>query len=282
MTFLEAMWTNPLLISTLLAGIAASIVSGVVGSYVIVKRIVFVTGSIAHSILGGIGFSVWLHRVHGVTWLTPLHGALVAAIISALAIGWIHLHYRQREDTVIAALWSIGMATGIVFIQQTPGSGTELSNFLVGNILWISQSDLLLLWALDALILITVIALHKRFLVICFDEDEAQLQGVNVQRLYLLLLMLIAVSIVLLIQIMGIVLVITMLCIPPTIANLFINRLSRIMMLAVAVSAVLNLSGTVFAFYLDWPPGATIALLAGAAYLFCLRIKQAPVRHKIQ
>ena len=270
MIFLEALWSNPLLFASLMAGLAASVVSGVIGSYVVVKRIVFVSGSIAHSILGGIGFSIWLQRVHGVTWLSPFYGALIAGILTAFAIGYIHLHYRQREDTVIAALWSVGMAAGIVFIQQTPGSGADLSNLLVGNILWVSQHDLTLLAALDLVILGVVFAFHKRFLAICFDENEAQLQGLPVQELYLLLLVLIAISVVLLVQVVGIVLVITLLCIPPTIANLFLTRLSRIMMAAVLICAGLNLGGTMAAFYLDWPPGATIALLAGLAYLLAL------------
>lgn len=274
MSFFELAWTNPIILSSLLAGLAASIVSGVIGSYVVVKRIVFVSGSIAHAVLGGLGCAVWLQRSKGIEWISPVHGALVAALLTAIAIAWIRLYYRQREDTVIAALWSIGMATGIVFIQQTPGSGTELNNFLVGNILWVSHSDLAWLWALDMFILALVFALHKRFLAICFDEDQAQLQGVPVKGLYFLLLILIAISVVLLVEVVGIVLVITMLTIPPTIANLFLNRLSRIMIAAVAIAAVLNTSGTIIAFHLDWPPGATIALLAGASYLSCLAIKE--------
>src|SRR5690348_10874400 len=109
-SFLEALSTNPLLLAALFAGFAASIVSGIIGSYVVVKRIVFIGGSISHSVLSGIGLCIWLERAKGVEWASPLLGALAAAILSALLIGWIHLHYRQREDSVIAALWSIGMA----------------------------------------------------------------------------------------------------------------------------------------------------------------------------
>ncbi len=266
MSFLEALQSNPLLQSALLAGLFSSIVSGVIGSYVVIKRIVFIGGSIAHSVLGGIGLSLWLSRVHGFSWLSPMLGALLAAIFSALLIGWIHLYYRQREDSVIAALWSVGMATGIIFISQTPGYNVELSNFLIGNILWVSSSDLQILALLDFIILLAVLCFHKQFHALCFDEDQARLEGIKVNTLYLLLLILIAISVVLLIQVVGIILVITMLTIPPTIANLITNRLSLMMTLAVGISFLFSFGGIASAYALDWPAGATIALLAGLSY----------------
>lgn len=272
LSFFEAIQSNPLLLSAVIAGLLASVVSGIIGSYVVVKRIVFISGGISHSILGGIGLCLWLERTKGIAWATPLLGALAAAIFSALVIGWIHLHYRQREDSVIAALWSIGMAAGILFISQTPGFNVELTNFLIGNILWVTPTDLMILASLDIFILATVFCLHKRFLALCFDEEQAQLQGVPVNSLYLLLLVLIAISIVLLIQVVGIILVMTMLTIPAAIANLFTVRLSRMMMIAVALSSGFALSGTAAAYHLDWPGGATIALTAGLAYVVSLGI----------
>jgi zinc transport system permease protein len=270
LSFFEALQTNPLLLSGILAGLLASVVSGIIGSYVVVKRIVFISGGISHSVLGGIGFCLWLHRAKGITWVSPLLGALAAAIISSLIIGWIHLNYRQREDSVIAALWSIGMATGVLFISQTPGFNVELTNYLIGNILWVSPNDLMILGLLDILILGTVLCLHKRFLAICFDEDQAQLQGVPVNALYLLLLVLTAISIVLLIQVVGIILVMTMLTIPAAIANLFTVRLSRMMMIAMFLSGFFTIFGTAAAFHFDWPGGATIAMVAGVAYVASL------------
>lgn len=270
MTFLEALFANPLLQTALLAGIVASIASGIVGSYVVVKRIVFISGSIAHSVLGGMGFCLWLRRTQGIEWATPLNGALIAAIISALLIGWIHQRFRQREDSVIATLWSVGMAIGVLFISQTPGFNVELMSFLLGNILWVSHSDVLMLIILDLWVLVTVFLFHKKFLAICFDEEQAYLQGVPVQGLYFLLLTLIAVSVVLLIQVVGIILAITMLTLPPTIAGLVTKRLSSIMTLAIILSSLFCLFGTAFSYYLDWPTGATIALVAGFVYLFSL------------
>ena len=268
--FFEALRENPLLFYAVLAGFAASIVSGIIGSYVVVKRIVFISGSISHSVLSGIGLCLWLERSRGIAWITPLYGALAAGVISALIIGWIHLNYREREDSVIAALWSIGMAVGVLFISQTPGYSVELTNFLVGNILWVSPSDLYVLFFLDLAIVIIVLCLHKRFLAICFDEEQARLQGVKVNQLYLLLLVLAAVTIVLLIQVVGIILVMTMLAIPAAIANLFTSRLSSMICIAVVLSASFCFFGTLAAYHLDWPAGATIALLAGLVYVFSM------------
>ena len=273
--FIEALYSNPLLLSAVIAGLLASVVSGIIGSYVVVKRIVFISGGISHSVLGGIGFCLWLERAKGFSWATPLLGALAAAIGSALIIGWIHINWRQREDSVIAALWSVGMAAGILFISQTPGFNVELTNFLIGNILWVSKADLMILGLLDLTILVTVFCMHKRFLAICFDEEEARLQGLHVNALYLLLLVLTAITIVLLIQVVGIILVMTMLTIPAAIANVFTSKLSRMMIIAVVLSSLFSLFGTALAFHLDWPGGATIALLAGIGYLLAMWLSPA-------
>lgn len=274
-SFFEALQTNPLLLSAVIAGMASAVVSGIIGSYVVVKRIVFISGSISHSVLGGIGFSLWLERAKGIDWLSPLEGALIAGILSALIIGWIHLYYRQREDSVIAALWSIGMAVGILFISQTPGFNVELTNFLIGNILWVTPTDLYILLALDIFVVLCVACLHKRFLAICFDEEQAQLQGLNVKGLYLLLLILTAVTIVLLIQVVGIILVMTMLTIPAAIGNLFTSRLSIVMLFAILIGAAFCVGGTALAYHVDWPGGATIALVAGVAYIGTLGLRKA-------
>lgn len=278
MGFIEAVQMNPLLLYAILAGMIASVVSGIIGSYVVVKRIVFISGSISHSVLGGIGLCLWLERAKGITWASPLYGALAAAIISALVIGWIRLNYKQREDTIIATLWSLGMAIGVLFISQTPGFNVELTNFLVGNILWVTPQDLILLSILDVIVIVTVLCLHKQFLALCFDEEQAMLQGVPVRSLYLLLLVLIAVSIVLLIQVVGVILVMTMLTIPAAIANLLTSRLSLMMIIGILISEIFCFAGLTTSFYLDWPVGATIALVAGIGYLIALAVLPKP-RH---
>lgn len=279
LSFFEALLINPLLLAALFAGFAASIVSGIVGSYVVVKRIVFIAGSISHAVLSGIGCCIWLERTQGISWASPLYGALVAACLSALILGWIHLYFREREDSAISALWSIGMAVGVLFISQTPGFNVELTNFLIGNILWVSKSDLYLLWGLDGVVLLLVLLLHKRFLAICFDEEQARLQGLSVDRLYLLLLLLIAISIVLLIQVVGVLLVMTMLTIPPAVANLVSFRLSHMMGIAIVLNIFLCFFGNLAAYHLDWPTGATIALFAGILYVAALFFLKKTPKH---
>jgi zinc transport system permease protein len=185
------------------AGLLASISSGIIGSYIIIRRISFIAGSVAHSVLGGMGLCLWLQKSWGLGWAHPMLGAFAAAIGSALLLGWIHLRFKQREDALIAAIWSTGMAIGVIFISLTPGSTGELMNFLFGNILWVTPADLLSLLFLDLLILVFVAIYYRPILALCFDEEQARLRNIPVQRLYFLLLCLVAISTVLLIQIIG-------------------------------------------------------------------------------
>lgn len=273
MSFIEALLSSPVLQMAVLASIGASFASGIIGSYVVVKRIVSLSGSIAHSVLSGLGAALWLQRVYGLTWLLPIYGALIAGVLSALIIGWVHLYYREREDAIIAMIWSVGMATGVIFVSQVPGFNVELMNFLLGNVLWVSPWDLWLLGVLDVVILGAVLIFHKRFLALCFDEKQAQLQGLPVGALYLLLLVLIALSVVLLIYIVGIILVLSMLALPASIAGSFTYRLSRMMVIAVLLNIAFSIGGLAISYRLDWPAGATIALFSGLIYLLSLRFK---------
>lgn len=274
-TFFTALSDNPFLLMALAAGFAASFASGIIGSYVVVKRIVSMSGSIAHSVLGGMGICLWLRRTYGLDFLSPLQGALAAGLLSALLMGWIHLKYREREDTVIAAIWATGMSIGVVFIALTPGYNVELMNFLFGNILWVSHSDLALLLSLDVLIAAAVAIFYRRFLAICFDEQQALLQKVPVHTLYLLLLCLVAIAVVLLIQVVGAILVITMLAIPAAIAGTLSHTLSRMMLIATLLGALFTFLGMYFSYELNWPPGATISLVAAVFYCFSLIRKRA-------
>ncbi len=274
MNFIEAIFSHSLILYALLGSFLAAIVSGIVGSYVVVKRIAFLAGSISHSVLGGIGIALWMQKRHGIEWMTPLIGALVAAIISAILIGVIRVKFREREDSIIGALWTVGMATGVLFISATPGFNVELTNFLIGNLLWVTPEDLWILACLNVVALVLIIPLHKKLLALCFDEEQATLQGVPVQPLYLLLLILIAISVVLLTQVVGVLLVLTMLTIPAAIGNLFTRRLSFMMGLAMLLSCFFSFSGMWIAYDLDLPPGATIALITGLAYGILLMLKR--------
>jgi len=264
---IEALFHNPLLLSALFAGLLSALVSGLIGSYVVVKRMSLLSGGISHSVMGGLGVGLWLERKVGIEEVGPMYGAVVAAILSALFIGWIHVKYRQREDSLIAAFWSIGMAIGLIALSQVPGFNIVLTDYLIGNILWVTDRDLFILSALAILVLASVLLLHRRFLVMCFDKEHAELQGSYVNVLYLFLLVLIALSIVVLVQVVGILLVVTMLTIPAALANSWTTRLSRVMVIAVLLNSLFIVIGMEIAYHLDWPGGATIALLAGVTYL---------------
>lgn len=266
--------SNPFIQMAFWASLLSSIASGVIGSFVVIKRISFIAGSIAHSILGGMGFCLWLQRVHGWSACDPLYGAFLSAIGSAMLLGYVHLNYREREDAIIAALWSTGMSIGMIFLALTPGNNVELINYLLGNILFIQPADLLRLGLLNALILGVVAFYYRKFLALCFDDEQALLQGVPVKKLYLLLLALTALSIVLLMQIIGIILVIALLTIPATLAGLFTHRLWVMMISATLFCALLGGFGLSASLLLNWPPGATIALLAALSYLILLPLKK--------
>lgn len=258
----------------LLASLLASVASGTMGAFVVVKRIVFIAGSISHSILAGTSFCLWLQRTQNISWPGPFEGAFVAAVGSALLLGWIHLNYRQREDAIIAAIWSTGMAIGVIFLSITPGNTGEMMNFLFGNILWITPKDLLLLSGLDILILLAIAFNYRKFLALCFDEEQALLRGVPVRKLYMLLLSIIAITIVLLVQIIGTILVIALLTIPATFAGLFTRNLPSMMIAATLFCGVFCFCGLSSSYILNWPPGATIALFSAVCYLFALLLKK--------
>jgi zinc transport system permease protein len=259
---------------SIMAASLASLSGGVIGSYVVIRRLSSLCGAISHSVLGGMGFFLWLQKVHHLTWCDPLIGAFIAAIISAWLVGWIYLHFRQNIDAVIAAVWSTGMSIGIVFLALTPGSTGDMSGFLLGNLLWIRLGDLLLLTILTFIILAIVAIFFRPFLAVCFDEEQALLQKIPLQKIYLLLLTLIALTIVLLIQTIGTILTIAILALPATTAHLFTKRMSRLMVYSVIASASASYLGISAAYWLDWPPGAAIALCAALIYFLALLAKK--------
>ncbi len=270
MHLLDTLLHHPFLMTALSASLVASIAGGVMGSYIIAKRIAFLSGSISHAVLAGMGLFLWLKRTQGMLWANPLWGALIAGVFSAILLSWVHNKYKEREDTLIAALWSTGMAVGVIFIALTPGYNVELTNFLFGNILWATPGDVMLLSLLDLFLLVGTMLFHKRFLAVCFDEEQALLQGVAVQPLYTLLLCMIAVSVVLLIQVVGAVLIIAILTIPAAIASMFSHRLSCIMFLSSAIGCLFSIGGVLLSYELNWPSGATICLIAALFYVLLL------------
>lgn len=262
--------SEPLFQMAFLAGLAISLLSGMVGSYVVVRRISFITGSISHAVLGGIGLSLFLKAKGLFPLFTPVVGALTVAILCALFIGFAGLKMKERQDTVMAVVWSFGMSVGVLFMSQTPSFGVELTHFLVGNLLWTSSFDLGLLLILNLATFLLILAFHRSFFALCFDPEYAALRHVPTNFLTYVLLMLIAVTVVLVIQVVGIILVLTLLTIPASIASRLTSSLSKMMALAALFASLFFLAGMVVSFYFDFPPGATVALIASTTYAFSL------------
>ena len=270
--FLHAVRTEPFMQHALLIGLLVSIACGVVGTYVVVRRITYLAGGVAHCVLGGMGAAVYLNKVHGQTWLTPACGAMAAALAAAVVIGIVSLRFRQREDTVISALWAMGMSAGVLFIAKTPGYQQDLMSYLFGNIRMVPQADLWLVAGLDAAVVVVSLVFYKQLQAVCFDEEYARTRGVCVEFYYLLLLCLTALTVVLLVAVVGIVMVIALLTLPVAVAGQFARRLWHMMLVATLLSVVLTTAGLAISYSPDLPAGATTILLAGAVYLLALAV----------
>lgn len=259
-SFIEALMAHAFLQNALLGGVMASIGCGIMGSYVVTKRIGFLAGGVSHSALGGVGVALFFG-------VSPMAGALGAAIAAALLIGWVTLRWKQQEDTLIGAIWAAGMAIGIIFITQTPGYNVSLMSYLFGNILMVPESELFSMAVMDLLLLVTTLLFFRLFLAVTFDEEFARLRGVPVVPVYLLLLCMVAVTVVLLIQVVGLILVIALLTLPAAIATQYVHSLGKMMLLASGLGAFFTVSGLALAYEGDLPAGATIILTAAFCYL---------------
>jgi zinc transport system permease protein len=261
--------------NAIMAGLLAAIACGIVGVYVVVKRIVFISGGIAHASFGGIGLGYFLG-------INPIIGALVFSLASGLAIHGITRKSRLPADTAIGILWAIGMALGIIFINLTPGYAPDLMSYLFGNILTVPMSDILLMLALDVVIIGIVIALFKEYLILSFDEEYATAVGMPVEKLYLLLLAMIALTVVVLIRVVGMILVIALLTFPAAMAQLLTFNMKKMMLLSVIFGFCFTLGGLWLSYVLKLPSGATIILLSGLVLALTFGIAKLRYRNKKQ
>jgi zinc transport system permease protein len=265
--FLADLPRYPFLQYALLTGLLVSVACGIIGSYVVTRRITYIAGSIAHTVLGGLGAARYCQTVYHWEWFHPLYGAVLAALVSAVIIGLVSMRARQREDTVIGALWAVGMAAGIIFIFKTPGYNEDLMSYLFGSILMVSPQDLWMIAGLDILVVIVGVLFYNQFLALCFDEEFARLRGVHVEFYYLLLLCLTALTVVLLVTVVGIVMVIALLTLPAAVAGELTKRLWHMMALATALTALFTTAGLAVSYGPDLPAGATTIIIAGITYL---------------
>ena len=253
--------------NALIAGLLAAVACGIVGVYIVVKKVVFISGGIAHASFGGIGLGYFLG-------INPVLGAMFFTLVSALSIGLVTRRTRLPEDTAIGILWSMGMALGIIFVGLAPGYAPDLFSYLFGNILTVPTFDLMLMLILDAVIITVVLLLYKEFLFLSFDEEFSTVAGVPTERLYLLLLCLVALTVVVLIRVVGIILVIALLTIPAALARQFTHSLKKMMLLAILAGAVFTFSGLWLSYLLDLASGATIILVSGTVLFICFGISR--------
>lgn len=252
-----------------LVGLLSSIACGVMGSFVITRRISYLAGAIAHSVLAGLGAAKYLQVVHHIP-IHPLVGAVIAALISALMIGLVRIKLKQREDTVIGAIWAIGMAIGLLFIYQTPGYNEHLFSYLFGNILMVSETELVLVGGLDILLLVLLAIAYPKLVAVCFDEEFAAVRGIPVTAYYLLILCFTALTVVLMVTVVGIVMVIALLTLPTATANTFTNNFGRLIVVSVLINATVVTGGLMISYEPNLPPGAVTILFAGVLYLATL------------
>ncbi len=266
--FIDALAQHAFMRNALAAGILASVACGVVGTYVVTRRITVIAGSLAHCVLGGMGVAYYLRTVHQWEWLHPLHGAVAAALAAAVIIGLVRARGSDREDTIISALWAVGMAIGVLFLFRTPGYKADLMTYLFGNIIMVDPQTLQLLIGLDVVILVTTLLFYNPLLAVCFDPEFARLRGINVSLFTTLLLCLTALTIVTLIYVVGVVMVIALVTLPVSVAGRMSRRLWQMMMLAAVLSSVFTTAGLAVSFSSDLPAGATTVLLAAIVYVF--------------
>ncbi|MDD3153301.1 MAG: metal ABC transporter permease [Victivallaceae bacterium] len=255
--------------ASLLVGVLGSVAFGAMGTLVIIRRITSLAGAIAHAVLGGVGAALYFQRVWHVSWLTPMTGAMIAAVLAALIIGTVSLCAREREDTVIGVVWAFGMAIGLVFLARTPGY-VDLQGYLFGNILLVSEREVYATILLDLAVLVPLVLFYNGILAVVFDDTYAELRGARVKLIYFMVLVMTALTIVVMVNVAGIILVIALLTLPAATAGLFAKNVWSMMILATLLGMLFTSTGMAASYLTDLPSGAMVVLLAGAVYLFSL------------
>ena len=246
----------------LLGSLLASIACGLVGTYIVTRRLVFISGGLTHASFGGIGLGLY-------TGISPILSAALFAVLSAFGVEWLSKRKDMREDSAIAVFWTLGMALGIMFTFLSPGFAPDLSAYLFGNILTITASDIALLGVLSV-VLVVFFGLYLRPIVsIAFDREFARSQGLPVEFFEYALMLFIALTIVACLRMVGSVLVISLLTIPQMTANLFSHRFHRIIWLSIGIGYLSCLGGLLLSFYLNVPSGASIIFFSILIYAAC-------------
>ena len=274
--FFHDMADNPFLLTGLVAGVLAGLASGVIGPYVITRRLVFLVGAVAHIAVGGLGAAIYLASRFPEAFggLRPIYGAAVAAVIAAIGLAFAHHRVGDRIDTLIGALWAIGMAIGVLLIKLTPGYQTELMSYLFGNIVFVPWENVALMAGLVVVIVIVTLLYHKRLLAICLDAEQAGLQGINVLGTHMVLLVLVALTVICLTQVVGLILVIALLSLPAATAAHHVSRLASMIWISTLLAVALTTVPRIAVYGTQISPEPAIVLSAGVVYLISSAVRR--------
>jgi zinc transport system permease protein len=268
---LQSLFTYDFMRNALYASLLVGIVCGLVGTLVVLNRIVFLGGGIAHAAYGGIGLTYYFGQ-------DPLLGAILFSILSALGMGVVHLRTKTRSDTLIGVMWSIGMAVGIIFVSLTPGFKADLMSYLFGSLLAVSAGDLRVMALVALLVGAFVVIFFRSLQAISYDEVFSTVRNVPVSALYLLMLVMIGLTVVAAMRVVGLIMVIAMLTIPPAVAGLFLKDMKGMMLLSIGLSWLFSALGLLVSFTLNLQAGSVIILVAALSYLAAAGIKKLTTR----
>ena len=272
--FLTTLWSYGFMRNALLAGVLVSIACGIIGTLVVLNRIAFISGGIAHAAYGGVGIAYFLGA-------DPVLGAVGFSLLSSLAMGLVHRKEGQRADTIIGVMWAIGMAIGIIFLSLSPGYKADLMSYLFGSILAVSTMDLWLMAGIALLSLVFMLLFYWQLLALSFDQTFATVRNVPVGPLYLAMITLIGLTVVIAMRVVGLIMVIALLTIPPAIANLYLKDMRAIMALSATLSLLFCTIGLIISYVLNFPSGAVIILVAGLAYVLAALIRSLLLRRQV-
>ncbi|MBN2031857.1 MAG: metal ABC transporter permease [Deltaproteobacteria bacterium] len=254
----------------LAAGLLSSVICGIMGALVVINRIVFLSGGIAHAAYGGIGLAFYFRWPY-------FFGTIGFSLGAAMLMATVTLKAKHRADTIIGVIWALGMALGVILLDLTPGYNVDLMSFLFGSILTVSASDLWIMLTTAIVISLIVACFYKDLLALSYDEEFARIRGVPVKTVYFIMICMLAVTIVMVIQVVGLILVIALLTIPPFIAEKHTKSLFQMMVGSICLSALFTTSGLWLSYAFDLTSGASIILVAGIVFLLFL-----PLEHLIR
>lgn len=251
---IENILSYDFLTNALVACILSGVTCGIVGSYVVARRMVFLSGGITHASFGGLGIALY-------AGINPIVGALGFATLSSLGIEFASRKGRIREDSAIGIIWAVGMAIGAVFMSLRPGYATDLTSYLFGNILLVDRVDIVWLALLTLFIVVGAMVWLRKIMFVTFDESYARSQGVRAQKVAYTMAIIVAVTIVLSIKVMGIILLLSLLTMPTVIANTFTKDYRRIALYSALVAVVGNVAGFILSYEYDLPTGSCIIFI---------------------